>query len=95
MVQIEVKKLTDLPEAAFEVTVRDDMVTKHRVTLTQEHYEQLTAGAVSSEVLVEESFKFLLARESNTSILSAFDLRVISNYFPAYERDMKSKFRSS
>jgi hypothetical protein len=67
----------------------------HRVTLTKEYYEKLTAGAVTAEELVEKSFEFLLAREPNTSILSEFDLTVISIYFPAFEREMKNKFRSS
>ncbi|MDX1378183.1 MAG: hypothetical protein R3307_04980, partial [Anaerolineales bacterium] len=74
--------------------VRGSIVTHHKVTLTQEHYEKLTAGAVSAEELVKASFDFLMAREPNTSILSEFDLRVISNYFPAYEQEMKSKFKS-
>ncbi|MDX2343195.1 MAG: hypothetical protein QNL12_05390 [Acidimicrobiia bacterium] len=36
-------------------------------------------------VLVEKSFEFLLERESNTSILSSFELPVIDRYFPEYE----------
>jgi hypothetical protein len=35
---------------------------------------------------VSRSFDFLLERESNTSILRHFDLRVIGHYFPEYER---------
>ena len=93
MTQIEVRKLTDHPETAFEVTVRSDTVTKHKVTLTQTYYEKLTAGAISPEALVEESFAFLLAREPNTSILSTFNLTVISRYFPEYEREINSKFK--
>ena len=94
MAQIEVKKLHHLPEGRFEVTVRSNTVTKHNVTVTEEYYEKLTAGAVSPEALVEKSFEFLLAREPNTSILSEFNLRVISKYFPEYEREIKSKFQS-
>jgi len=94
MIQIEVKKLKDLPEARFEVTIRSNTVTKHKVTLTREYYEKLTAGAVSAEELVEKSFEFLLAREPNTSILSEFNLMVISKYLPGYEREIKSKFQS-
>ena len=90
MAQIEVKRLTNHPEAAFEVTVRGNTVTKHKVTLTQTYYEKLTAGAISPEALFEESFAFLLAREPNTSILSTFDLTVISRYFPEYEREIQS-----
>jgi hypothetical protein len=40
-------------------------------------------------MLVETSFKFLLERESNTSILSRFDLPIIERYFPEYEETIK------
>ena len=93
MTQITIKKLKDFPHSEFEVTIHSNTVTKHKITLAQEYYEKLTAGAVSTEELVEASFEFLLAREPNTSILSKFDLRVISNYFPAYEQEMQSKFQ--
>lgn len=92
MAQIEVKKLQDFPQAAFEVTVKGNTVTRHTVTLVSQYYEKLTSGAVSPEELVEESFAFLLAREPNTSILSGFNLMVISKYYPGYEREMQIKF---
>ena len=38
-------------------------------------------------------FEFLLARESNTSILSRFDLPVISRYFPEYESKIRGMLR--
>ena len=40
----------------------------------------------SAEELVRRSFEFLLEREPKESILSRFDLTVISRYFPEYER---------
>lgn len=92
MAQTEVRRLRDFPEYQSEVIVRDDRVTKHRVTVTREFYEQLTAGAITPETLVEESFAFLLARESNTSILSEFDLSVISRYYPEYMQEIKRRF---
>ncbi|MGB7876267.1 MAG: hypothetical protein WBL25_17925 [Anaerolineales bacterium] len=93
MTQIEIKKLEDFPESKFEVTVHSNKITKHKVTVTVAYYKQLTAGAVPPEELVKKSFEYLLAREPNTSILSAFNLTVISTYFPGYEREMKSKFQ--
>jgi len=39
--------------------------------------------------LIEFSFKFLLERELNTSILSSFELSVISGYFPDYINTVK------
>ena len=70
----------------FEVTVTGERTTSHSVTLKPEYYQKLTAGAVPPERLIEKSFEFLLERESNTSILSRFDLPVIGRYFPEYEK---------
>lgn len=95
MAKIEIQRIDDFPEATFDVTVSDDTVTTHRVTLTREYYEHLTASDVTAEELIEESFEFLLAREPNTAILLEFDLPAISGYFPAFEREMKAKFGSA
>ena len=73
----------------FEVTVVAATTTTHKVTLKPSDYENLTDKSVPPEVLVEKSFEFLLERESNTSILRAFDLPVIGRYFPEYERVIK------
>ena len=43
-----------------------------------------------SKELIKKSFEFLLERESKESILSSFDLPVISRYFPEYERVIKT-----
>jgi hypothetical protein len=44
-------------------------------------------------MLVEKSFEFLLERESNTSILSSFDLPVIGRYFPEYESTIRKMLK--
>ncbi|NIS83258.1 MAG: hypothetical protein GTO14_24350 [Anaerolineales bacterium] len=79
---ISVEKIDD---ATYNVSVEGRTRTTHRVTVTPEYYEKLTGGKVTPEILVERSFEFLLARESNTSILRSFDLPVIGRYFPEYE----------
>jgi hypothetical protein len=82
MDQIEVTKQG--PET-FAVTVISKTTTAHTVTLKDDYYRKLTGGKTSPEKLIEKSFEFLLERESNTSILSRFDLPVIARYFPEYE----------
>jgi hypothetical protein len=77
-------------DTTFNVTIKAGSVTTHRVTVNPSYYEKLTGGNVSPEKLVEKSFEFLLQRESNTSILSSFDLPVISHYFPEYESKIKT-----
>lgn len=83
MPEIEVAKKDS---ETFEVTVRGKTPTTHAVTLKQDYYRKLTGGKVSPETLIEKSFEFLLERESNTSVLSRFDLAVIGRYFPEYEK---------
>jgi len=73
-------------ETSFNVTVTGAIATSHNVTVTPEYCRKLTGGRVSAEVLVAKSFEFLLERESNSSILRSFDLAVIQQYFPEYER---------
>ena len=81
--------VTPIDSTTFEVMVERATTTTHKVTVTAPYYEKLTAKRVTPEVLVEKSFRFLLDRESNTSILRSFDLPVIGQYFPDYERVIK------
>jgi len=85
---INVKKIN---ENTFEVTVEESLTTTHRVQLSDEYYNQLTGQVVSREELIKKSFEFLLQRESNTVILSQFDLPVIQSYFSNYEESIKIK----
>jgi hypothetical protein len=86
---ISVKKQS---EDTFEVTVTGAATTTHIVTLPESYYQRLTAGKISAEELIERSFEFLLERESNTSVLSRFELSVISRYFPEYEAEIIRSF---
>jgi len=78
-----------IDSTTFEVMVEAGAKTTHKVTLKPSYYEKLTGKRVTPAVLVEKSFEFLLERESNTSILRSFDLPVISQYFPEYEKVIK------
>ncbi len=60
--------------------------TRHTVTLDESYYRKLTGGKIESEELVKRSFEFLLQREPKESIMSRFNLKMISNYFPEYEQ---------
>jgi hypothetical protein len=77
----------------YQVTVEGPSTTVHSVTVTPEYLQKLTVGCASAETLLEKSFEFLLERESNTSILRAFDLPVIQRYFPEYERTIAVALR--
>ena len=84
--KISIKELSD---EEFQVTVNEKHQTSHNVTLTDDAHQNLTKGKVSKKELIEFSFKFLLERELNTSILSSFELSVISTYFPEYKKIVK------
>ena len=76
--------ITELSMNKFEITVKADQLTKHVVTVTDQMLLNLTNNKTSKEELLNFSFNFLLEREANTSILSKFDIIVISKYFPEY-----------
>ena len=81
--------IKELSDEEFQVTVSAKNSTSHNVTLTDDIHQNLTNGKVSKKELIEFSFKFLLEREPNTSILSSFELSVISGYFPEYIKIVK------
>ncbi|MSQ81104.1 MAG: hypothetical protein EXR41_05310 [Candidatus Methylopumilus sp.] len=85
---IEVKLISD---TNFEVIVKSKSTTQHKVHVSSEFYNALTSGKVSYETLIKASFEFLLERESNDSILSQFDLKVITHYFPEYEKEIRKR----
>ena len=70
----------------FEVNVLNGNSTTHSVNLTREYYEHLQLSDTTPTKLVEGSFRFLLEREPKEMILRTFDLKIISRYFPEYEK---------
>ena len=83
---ISIKKLSD---DVFEVTVADSITTIHQVTVTDQSLTDLTDNNATKTQLLEFSFNFLLDREPNTSILSSFDINVISKYFSDYRDEVR------
>ena len=83
---ISIKKRID---DVFVVTVADGMTTTHTVTVTDQSLTDLTDNNVTKTQLLEFSFNFLLDREPNTSILSSFDINVISRYFSDYRDEVR------
>lgn len=74
-----------LGSETHQVTVTDSRSSStHEVTAGPNDVARLGTGA-SAEDLIEASFRFLLDREPKESILSRFDLSIISRYFSEYE----------
>ena len=84
--RVSIKKRTD---DVFQVTVADSITTTHEVTVTDQSLTDLTDDNTTKTQLLEFSFNFLLDREPNTSILSSFDINVISKYFSDYKDEVR------
>ena len=87
--KIEVEKLA---ASHFCVRVIEGVsASTHHVTLDPQDQTRLAGPVTEPEELIRKSFQFLLEREPKESILSRFDLSVISRYFPEYEREIKKR----
>lgn len=92
---IEVSQTATGDPMEFSVTVQEGgSATKHRVTLSHSTYEELTGEKVTPLRCVEAAFEFLLDREPKESILSSFDVTVISRYFPSFRSEFAKYIRS-
>ena len=89
MIEIIVNKNTTIDGYVFTVEVKEDSSsTKHEVTMSKPDYTRLTQGKCSAEEFVRKAFEFLLEHEPKESILSSFDISIISDYFPEFEEEM-------
>ncbi len=79
----------------FSVDVEDESGQTHcTVTVDASHWRRLTGEHVTPEALVQYSIDFLLQREPKTSILPEFDLDIINQYFPEYERTVQARWNT-
>lgn len=86
---INVKRLEDGDPLRFDVIVREGKgETRHQVTMSHKTLRELTGGAVPPERCVQAAFRFLLDREPKESILSHFDVALITRYFPEFSREL-------
>ena len=70
--------INQLSNDKFEVIIYGGQQTRHLVSLSDELYFSFTSKKISKKELLKYSFQFLLERESNTTILSSFELTEIS-----------------
>ncbi len=67
---------------------------EYNVGLDDEYWQDLTGGKIAKEELIKKSFEFLLEIEPKESILSRFNLRIINQYFPEFEEEIRT-YRSA
>ena len=91
-ISVSVTQTATSPKLEFTVEVREGTsASHHTVTLDPALLAQLTAGRrVGGEAFVEAVFEFLLEREPKESIMSRFDVSVVSRYFPEFESEIGS-----
>jgi hypothetical protein len=65
--------------------------TTHHVDVPSGLAEELGGAGTSDERLVEESFRYLLEREANTSILRNFSIDRIGDYFPGWAAEISRR----
>lgn len=76
----------------YAVTVREGAeVTHHEVTVPEDLPFDLGQPDVDEELLVRESFAFLLEREKATAILRSFSLDEIGRFFPEYLDELRTR----
>jgi hypothetical protein len=81
--------VTKLGAGSFRVEVSaSDVATTHMVTVPAGLAARLGGAGTSDEHLVEESFRYLLEREPNTSILRSFSIDQIGTYFPGWPAEI-------
>jgi hypothetical protein len=88
---IEVKHATG---EEWLISIHGNTLTRHRVRVSPADLARFGQGQ-PAELLLRESFQFLLEREPNTSILGSFDLSIIGHYFPEYEQEIRSRLRQA
>lgn len=85
-------EVTPMGPGEYGVQVREgDVETSHKVTVPASLVDELQVADGEEENLVRESFAFLLEREPATSILREFALPTISDYFPEYLDELRSR----
>jgi hypothetical protein len=81
--------LTEQTPGTFLVEVSSGRTTTtHEVAVPRGLAAKIGGPGTTDQQLVEESFKFLLEREPNTSILRSFTIDKIGSYFPEWTDDM-------
>jgi hypothetical protein len=76
------------------VVIGDDPgATTHEVLVDRDTLEDL-APAATPEVLVGESFTFLLEREPRESIMREFELPIIGRFFADYPDEIRRRLAS-
>lgn len=91
-IEIEIVTARAAGPLQFDVVIHEGASeTRHRVSMSRADFSRLGKGR-GAERVIEAAFRFLLDREPKESILSRFDVSVISHYFPQFEHELARYF---
>ncbi len=75
----------------YEVSVSDKGHSfDYAVTLSWSDYDLWSHGRVAPQRVVHAAFKYLLSKETASSILPKFDCSLIRRYFPEVDKELPS-----
>ena len=85
-------RVVSMAPGEFGVEVEEGhQVTGHKVRLPESFLDDLLLTDVDQELIVRETFDFLLEREPHTSILPEFSLVDVSRYFPEFPEELQRR----
>jgi hypothetical protein len=90
---VSVSQTATSPKLEFTVEVREGRSTSHHTVTLDPALLARLAGGASATTFIEAVFDFLLEREPKESILSRFDVSVVSRYFSEFETEIGSYLR--
>ncbi len=93
MADIQIQKTGENEEGfSFGVAIEEaGSRSTHQVTLSRSDHRELGVETESPEQFVRRCIEWLLERESKESILSRFDIREISQYFPRFREEIRKR----
>ena len=85
-------RVVPMAPGEFGVEVEEgNEITGHRIRLPEAFLDDLLLTEVDGELIVRETFDFLLEREPATSILPEFSLDDVSRYFPEFPEELQRR----
>ena len=93
MAEIQIQP-TGENEEGFSFSVAIDEAgsrSTHQVTLSRRDHRELGIETESPDQFVRRCVEWLLEREPKEAILSRFDIRDISQYFPRFSEEIRKR----
>ncbi len=93
MAEIQIQQTGETEEGfSFNVAIEEGgSRSTHQVTLSRRDHRELGVETESPDQFVRRCIEWLLEREPKESILTRFDVREISQYFPRFREEFRKR----